>query len=78
MPRKAKVQTLDEKAGITPVTESVQRIELVINAGKKEEDRPVKPPRAKRILSDEQKAVLRERLVKARSARAAKKTETAK
>ncbi len=34
---------------------------------------PIKPPRAKRVLSDEQKQVLRERLAKAREARAAKK-----
>jgi len=56
--------------GIVPVNDKVREIRVVVSHGE-----PVKKTRAKRILSDEQKDVLRARLVKARETRVAKKAD---
>ena len=62
------VKTKAEEAGISSVMAKVSQIEKVLN-----EKLPEKKPRKKRVLSDEQKAVLRERLIKAREVRAGKR-----
>lgn len=60
-----KVETSAEQAGIQSVMSKVADIEKVLK-----EKLPEKKPRKKRVLSDEQKQVLRDRLVKARAVRA--------
>ncbi len=73
--KKEFVPTLAEKAGLPSVESKMNEIRLVIETANPAPapSAPIKPPRAKRVLSDEQKQVLRERLAKAREARAAKK-----
>lgn len=73
--KKDLVPTLAEKAGLPTVESKMNEIRLVIETANPTPapSAPIKPPRAKRVLSEEQKEVLRERLAKAREARAAKK-----
>lgn len=66
------VKTTAEKSGIRPTKEVVKEIESATA-----QPAP-KPERKKRALSDAQKAVLRERLVKAREAKLAKKKASEK
>ena len=68
------VKTPAEKAGLPSDAEKAKQIAKVIS---KESGVNVKvvPPRKKRVLSDEQKDALRERLVKARAARAEKRVK---
>jgi hypothetical protein len=64
MPRTKKiVETIAEKSGITSVKDKEKEINQVIQPP----EPPAKKERKKRILSDEQKTVLRERLQKARA-----------
>jgi hypothetical protein len=58
-------KTAAEEAGIVSVSDKVKEIDSIIAPA------TVAPTKKKRILSEEQKAVLRERLVKAREARRA-------
>lgn len=64
------VKTPAEKAGLPSDAEKAKEIAKVMS---KESGINIKvvPPRKKRVLSDEQKQVLRERLVTARAKRAA-------
>ena len=73
--KKEFVPTLAEKSGLPSVESKMNEIRLVIETANPPmpPSAPIKPPRAKRVLTDEQKEVLRERLAKAREARAAKK-----
>lgn len=76
MPRLVKnVKTSAEKAGIESVDQKVKEIKSVIAP-----DVPVpeKKERKKRVLSEEQKQALRDRLVKAREVRASKRAEQKK
>ncbi len=54
-----------------PVTQCPMVVPIVVSRSAPSSP-PVKPAKAKRILSEEQKQVLRERLVKAREVRASK------
>jgi len=64
-------ETLEQKAGITSVEDKVNEIHKVLTANQP----PPKKERKKRVLSEEQKQNLRERLVKAREVRSNKRIE---
>ena len=73
MPRTKKIPSPESEVILKPVKEQAHEIKVLI-----ESVQPAiaeKPARKKRILSEEQKEALRERLVKARAVRAAKKSE---
>lgn len=59
------VKTKAEENGIASVSQKVAQIEKILS-----EKLPDKKPRKKRVLTDEQKEILRERLIKARAVRA--------
>lgn len=67
-------KTLTEKAGLPSDNDRAKEIAKVIS---KESGLNIKvvPPRKKRVLTDEQRDALRERLVKARAVRAEKRVE---
>lgn len=76
MPKK--IQTTAERSGILPVSEVVKIIREKIDQAV-DPPAPVKRERAKKVLSPEEtekrRAILSERLVKARAAKAAKKSQ---
>lgn len=75
MPKKT-IKTTAEENGILPVLQIVKSIEQKIDAVQA----PVKKERAKKILTPEEsakrKAILSERLIKARAVKASKKAES--
>lgn len=75
MPIKKKVvETIAEKSGITSVADKVKEIKEV-QQQVEPPPAPVKKERKKRILSEEQKNVLRERLQKARAVKKEKQNK---
>ena len=69
------VKTMAETAGLMSTGDKRNEIRVVIEHTNPppQPSAPIKPPRAKRILTEDQKAVLRERLTRAREAKVAKK-----
>ena len=77
MPRKSKEVPKPELEA-NGVVRSVQDVaNEILNTVRQSVAVPEKKPRKKRVLSDEQKQVLRDRLVKAREAKSAKKATPA-
>lgn len=58
----APVETIAEKSGITSIADKEKEIQKVV-----QQSDPIKKEKKKRILTDEQKQVLRARLEKARA-----------
>lgn len=71
-------KTQAEHAGLPSVESKSHEIHLVISQAQPPvaPSAPIKKPRAKRVVSEEQKVVLRERVAKAREAKNAKKSLT--
>ena len=72
MPKKQQtLEPIDTRLGAIPTKKKIKELEAITNPPA--EVPPVVKQRKKRILTEEQKVVLRERLVKARAVRAEKK-----
>lgn len=73
MPRTKKVEQppIEKDSGIASIKETVENIQKVLTSAQP----PSQPekPKKKRVLSEDQKQALRERLVKAREAKQKKK-----
>ena len=72
MPTKKNIKTEAEKSGIASVADKVKEIKQVIDSAVQTEK-----PKKKRVITEEQKAVLRERLEWARAVKKEKQAQKA-